>query len=100
MNKKEIRVITDPEVITNTYCSTNNSTKKLLNFARLHHNVSGILEDNIFEPTILLETIISDLEILSQEVKSLQKNQAILRKEIRQIIREELIAALSGGIHG
>ena len=71
MNKKEIRVITDPEVITNTYCSTNNSTKKLLNFARLH-NVSGILENNIFEPPILIETIISDLEILENRIDLLE----------------------------
>ena len=59
-------------MITNTYCSTNNRTKKLLNFARLHHNVSGILENNIFEPPILRETIISDLKILEYRIDLLE----------------------------
>ncbi len=70
MNKKESRVITDLEAITTIGCS-NNSTKKLLNFARLN-NVRGILEDNIFEPTILLETIISELEILESRIDLLE----------------------------
>ena len=72
MNKKESRIrITDLEAITNTCCCTNNSTKKLLNFARLH-NVSEILENNLFEPPILLETIISDLEILESRIDLLE----------------------------
>ena len=70
MNKKESRVITDLEAITNIGCS-NNSTKKLLNFARLH-NVSGILENIIFEPSILIEIIISDLEILENRIDLLE----------------------------
>ena len=41
------------------------SSNKLLNIARLENDV-GRIENNIFDPTILLETIISDLEILEK----------------------------------
>ena len=47
------------------------SSNKLLKITKLH-NVRGILEDNIFEPTILLETIISELEILESRIDLLE----------------------------
>ena len=43
------------------------SSNKLLNIARLENDVDRI-ENNIFNPTILLGTIISDLEILEKRV--------------------------------
>ena len=57
---------------------------------------SGI-ENNIFEPQVLLETIITDLKILSQEVKSLQKSQAALRSDITTV-KEQLAVVLNGGV--
>jgi hypothetical protein len=43
------------------------SSNKLLNIARLENDVDR-KENNIFEPTILLETIISDLENLEKRI--------------------------------
>jgi hypothetical protein len=56
------------------------SSYKLLNITKLH-KVSSI-ENNVFEPIILLETIISDLRRLAQRIDSLQKHQALLRKDL------------------
>ena len=57
------------------------SSYKLLNITKLH-NVSDIFEDFIFELQILLGTISSDLRRLEQRIDSLQKNQALLRKDL------------------
>ena len=59
------------------------SLNRLLKITRLD-NVSG-LQDNIFEPQILLEAISSDLKRLEQRIDSLQKNQALLRKDLVEV---------------
>ena len=56
------------------------SLNKLKNLTRLH-KVSN-LKDNNMEPQILLETISYDLRTLEQRIDSLQKNQALLRKDL------------------
>jgi len=38
--------------------------------------------NNIFEPQVLLETIIEDLERLEERIDLLQKQQAVLRKDL------------------
>jgi hypothetical protein len=45
----------------------------------------------IFEPQILLQPIIEDLETISQELKSVQKSQAHLRQDISKILHDELL---------
>ena len=98
MNKKESRVITEPEAITNSgCCCTNNSTKKLLNFARLHHNVSGILENNIFEPQILLEALIDEVKFWREEQKASQRAICNLKTEFPKIVCNEF-NRLKGGV--
>jgi hypothetical protein len=58
------------------------SYDKLINITKLH-KVSNIeSENNIFGSKILLETISSDLRRLEQRIDSLQKNQALLRKDL------------------
>ena len=42
------------------------SSDKLLNITKLHKDKR--IKNNIFDPTILLETIISDLEILEKRI--------------------------------
>ena len=48
------------------------SSNKLLNIARLDNNDVDRIENNIFEPTVLLETIISNLEILEKKVEVME----------------------------
>ena len=58
----------------NDFSSENNSnflsTKELLNITNFPKESD--IKNNIFEPTILLETIISDLEILEKKVEVME----------------------------
>ena len=56
------------------------SSDELLNITKLR-KVSDI-KNNIFESLILLETISSHLRRLEQRIDSLQKNQALLRRNL------------------
>ena len=60
------------------------SWNRLLKFTRLHNVSTNRLQEkgNIFESQILLEAISSDLRRLEQRIDSLQKNQALLRKDL------------------
>lgn len=58
------------------------SLTRLLKFTRLHNVSSIVKKNNILESQILLETISSDLRRLEQCIDSLQKNQALLRRDL------------------
>jgi hypothetical protein len=56
------------------------SLSKLLNIT--HFPKESDIKNNIFKTNILLETILSDIERLEQCIDSLQRNQALLRKDL------------------
>lgn len=50
--------------------------------SNIKNNKVKNLDDNIFKPQVLLQTIISDLERLKQRVDSSQKALSMLRKDL------------------
>ena len=69
---------------------------RLLKFTRLH-KVSSI-ENNIFEPQFLLETLITEVELLREEQKAGQRAICSLKAEFPKIVRNEFNRCLKGGL--
>lgn len=71
------------------------SLEKLLNITNLHEESD--IKNNIFELKFLLEILITKVELLREEQKSLQRAQALQKQEFPKMIWDELIR-VNGGL--